>query len=136
MNAAMTARWEPRLATIGFGLLLLPVLFVLHNTLTYNAGLGYPLQAAIESTFPTSLFDAISPALILGGPLLAVALKSAILLRITLKRDGDDLLSTIRLRRSPWNIAVVAAAGLLVATVTAYLIGENWACLTGAQAVC
>ena len=136
MNAAMTAKWEPRLATIGFGLLLLPVLFVLHNTLTYDVGLGYPLQAAIETAFSTSLFDAISTVVILGGPLLAVALNSAILLRITLKRDRDDLVSTIRLRRSPWNLAVVAAAGLLLATVTAYLIFENWSCLTGAQAAC
>ena len=136
MDAATTAKGEPRLAAIGFGLLLLPVLFVLHNTLTASVGLGYPLQSAIDSTFSTGLFDTIAPVLILGGPLLAVALNSAAIVRITLKRDGHDLVSTIRLRRSPWNIAVVAAAGLLLATITAYLIGENWQCLTGAQSVC
>ena len=127
---------ELPLAAAGFALLLLPLLFVLHMTLTYNVGFAYPLQHTIDSVLAANLVDGISPLLVLGGPLLAAALNTAAVLRVSVRTEEEHVVCTASIHRSPWNLAVLAVTGLLLATVITYLAGENLSCLTGAQSAC
>ena len=130
------SRLDRELAYLGFALLALPLLFVLHMTATYNAGLSYPLHSMVDGAFSSGAFGLVSVLLLLGAPLLAAGINIVAVLRVRFAREHGELVSTIRLRPSGWNLTVIAATGVLYVTVTLYLLAENWSCLTGAQASC
>jgi hypothetical protein len=127
---------DRELAYLGFGLLALPLLFVLHMTATYNAGLSYPLQSMLDGAFSSRAFEFVGTLLLLGAPLVAVSVNVLAVLRVRFAREHGELVSTVRLRPSGWNLAVIAAAGALYGTFVLYLLAENWSCITGAQVSC
>ena len=129
-------RLDRELAVLGFGLLALPLLFVLHMTATYNAGLVYPLQSPIDAAFSSTPFELAGTLLLLGAPMLAAGANLLAVVRVRITRERGDLVSTLRIRPSPWNLSVIATTAALYATFTLYLLAENWACVTGAQASC
>ncbi|MCH7698865.1 MAG: hypothetical protein IH865_08010 [Chloroflexi bacterium] len=130
------SRLDRELAYIGFALLALPLLFVLHMTATYNVGLAYPLQSLVDAGFSSRPFELAGVLLLLGAPLLAAGVNLLALLRVRFDRKDGELVSTIRLRPNAWNLTVVAATAALYATLMLYLLTENWSCLTGVQAFC
>lgn len=130
------SRLDRELAYLGFALLALPLLFVLHMTATYNAGLSYPLQSMVDGAFSSGAFGLVGALLLLGAPLLAAGVNIVAVLRVRFSREHGELVSTVRLRPSGWNLSVIVATGVLYGTITLYLLAENWSCLTGAQASC
>ena len=84
------SRLDRELAYIGFALLALPLLFVLHMTATYNVGLAYPLQSLVDAGFSSRPFELAGVLLLLGAPLLAAGVNLLAVLRVRFDRkDGD-----------------------------------------------
>lgn len=70
----------------------------------------------------------IHPVLVMGGMVLAVALNSMSVLRIRIGQDEGTLVGTIsiRVRGTAMNLAALMLGCLLLATITAYLLVENF----------
>ena len=130
------SRLDRELAYIGFGLLALPLLFVLHMTATYNIGLVYPLQSVVDAGFSSRPFELVGLLLLLGAPLVAAGVNLLAVLRVRFAREHGELVSTVRLRPSAWNLTVIAATSALYGTFVLYLLAENWSCIMGVQGSC
>ncbi len=116
------------LAVIGFALMLAPSLFVAGNILEYELGLVgvlAPLDALLADPARKELFDLASPFVFLGGLLGAVVINLYPVMRLDLSRHEGTFVGTISVRNRPWNLAVVAAGGLILLMMFAYLAVEN-----------
>ena len=112
---------------IGFVLLLPALLFVSASVLKYELGVAFLYDNLGFLSNPQSLplYNTISPALFLGGPLLAAALNIGAIMRLTTHKDGDFIVCTIKVKAELLNIAIAATSSLLLVTLIGYLIVEN-----------
>ena len=127
-------------AALGFGLLLLPTMFLLLVLLKYGLGIGLPFDAVDDFMMANSarsyLFNTVLPLFFVGSLLLAGLLNTLAILHISLSRQQEHFVGTVRLRLSPWNFTVLVVVGLALAIFTLYGIAENWRCWVGVQGTC
>ncbi len=112
---------------IGFVLLLPALLFVSASVLKYEVGVAFLYDNLGFFANPQSLplYNTLSPALFLGGPLLAAALNIGAIMRLTIHKHGDSIVGTIDVKTRLLNIAIVATSSLLLMILIGYLIVEN-----------
>jgi hypothetical protein len=125
-EAVMQSR---RLAVIGFVLLLAPLYFVWASLLKYGLGVGFlfdPLEAVLSVAGRREVFNLVSPVVFLGGLCLALALNIYAVMRFDVSREDGTIVSTVRVTPGLWNIVVVAASALLLATLLGYAFLENF----------
>ena len=112
---------------IGFVLLLPALLFVSASVLKYELGVAFLYDNLGFLSNPQSLplYNTISPAVFLGGPLLAAALNIGAIMRLTTHKDSDSIVCTINVKAKLLNIAIAATSSLLLVTLIGHLIVEN-----------
>lgn len=118
-----------RLAVIGIVLLLAPLYFVSASLLKYGLGVGFlfdPLEAVLTVAGRREVFNLVSPVVFLGGLCLALALNIYAVMRFDVSREDGTIVSTVRVTPGLWNIVVVAASALLLATLLGYAFLENF----------
>jgi hypothetical protein len=118
-----------KLAGLGFALLLAPLFFVTASLLKYGLGIGFlfdPLEDFLSEPGRRQVFNLISPIAFLGGLGLAVAANLYAVLRLSVGREDDALVSTIRLEVKFANIAVVLVSLALLVTLVGYAFLENF----------
>jgi hypothetical protein len=100
-----------RVAVTGFALLLPAVVLVSSGLLGLE-----PAGALVH------------PVLVMGGLLLALALNAVLLFRIRLGQEEGALVGSLslRLRGTRLNLTALSLGCLLLATITAYLLVENF----------
>ncbi len=107
------------IATVGFALLFTPALFVTASVLKYLVGVGF-LYDALAGVFSTRAFDRLSPAVLVGGSLLALALNVYAVADLSyVDRAG--------VKRRVANLFVIAVSALLLTVLLGYLFIENMA---------
>jgi transcriptional regulator with XRE-family HTH domain len=111
------------------GLLALPcITFVAVNLLKYGAGIAAPydlLASAGARLGLVTAFDWAAPFLLLGGPLAAVLINLAALIRPRIRWEGrGGALTAINFRFDPANLFIVLAAGASAKILAAYLVSE------------
>jgi hypothetical protein len=121
---------ERNSALVGFVLLLAPAYFVVASALKYGLGVGLafsPLEALVSDPRGLAVFNAVSPFVFLGGLVGALALNAYSALRLSVRREAGALvIDAVRLRSGLWNLAVIGASLLLLATLAGYLFLENF----------
>ena len=125
-EAVMQSR---RLAVIGFVLLLAPLYFVSASLLKYGLGVGFlfdPLETVLSVAGRREVFNLVSPVVFLGGLCVALALNIYAVMRFDVSREDGTIVSTVRVTPGLWNIVVVAASALLLATLLGYAFLENF----------
>ena len=118
-----------RLAVIGFVLLLAPLYFVSASLMMYGLGVGYlfdPLETVLSVAGRREVFNLVSPVVFLGGLCVALALNIYAVMRFDVSREDGTIVSTVRVTPGLWNIVVVAASALLLATLLDYAFLENF----------
>ncbi len=112
---------------IGFVLLLPALLFVSASVLKYELGVAFLYDKLGFFSNPQSLplYNTISPALFLGGPLLAAALNIGAIVHLTIHKHGDSIIGTVNVKTRLLNIVIAATSSLLLVTLIGYLIVEN-----------
>jgi hypothetical protein len=123
---------------LGLALLAYSGFFVIFNVLKYNLGLPLPFDpfsGLSGSTNPTLWHIALN-ALVLFGPIVALALflLPSVTLRVDLK--SDQLLTVSLLKSGRLTLILIAACLGLLAVFFLYLLGENLPCLIGQQLIC
>jgi hypothetical protein len=116
------------LAAVGFVFMLAPLFFVTAVILKYGLGTGIlfdPLEVLLADPEMLHWFNLVSPVVFLGGLVLALALNAYAVLRFSVGREGDAVVSTIRLKRTLANIAVAAISFSLLVTLVGYVVLEN-----------
>lgn len=136
---------DPRLARISAAvgaLLIVPAfLFVVANLLKYNFGNATLYDGFFATMFDLSLWrstrmEALANGVIVGGPLLALALTALVCIRVDLRRESGAVAATVAVRLTKGHIAVAVVSVLLLATMAAYLLLENLPCLVGGRVEC
>ena len=120
----------PKRASAWGGLLALPLLvFVAVNLLKFGAGIAAPydsLAAVGDRLGLVSLFDRLSPLLFLGGGVTAVLLTAAAQVRARTESEaGAVLVAAVGLRLDARSLAALLLALAALASLAAYLVGEN-----------
>jgi hypothetical protein len=121
---------DHKLAGIGFAFLLAPLFFVSTSLLKYGLGIGIlfdPLEAFLSDSERLRVFNLVSPVVFLGGLGLALALNAYAVFRLNVNKENGTVVSTVRLKISFWNIAVISASSLLLVTLVGYAFLENFA---------
>jgi len=107
------------LALVGAVLALPTFLFVSANLLNE---VGAPfLYNALDGMI--KVID--SPIVILGGLFGAVALNLWPILRVSVRREPEAVVGTVRLRPQALNLAVLATSAVHLAVIMVYLVGET-----------
>jgi transcriptional regulator with XRE-family HTH domain len=125
-----TARTRHSRATITaiIALILPALLFAAANLLKFAAGWAGPFEmfAAIGERMPILARVALSPVLILGGPVVALAVTAPRLLRLRIEKHGRLLAFTAIEVETAWPlIALLMTAGALLALLLGYVFVEN-----------
>ena len=117
------------LAAPTLGLLLVaPVaLFLAASLLKYALGFSSLYDGIGFLADPQRLpwYDQISPLVFLGGPLAAVGLSLGTILRLDIRREAGQVITTVRLTPRPLNLTVATASVALLVVLAGYLIAEN-----------
>jgi hypothetical protein len=119
------------------GLLVLPaVLFVVANVLKH--GLGFPALADALGPLaePRGVAEAVVSAAVLLGPVLAMAVVLAPIVRLRTARSMGALEATVSLRVRRANLMVAGLAFAVLAVLGAYLLAENARCWFGSSVAC
>ena len=82
------------------------------------------------------LFNLVSPVVIFGGLGLAFALQIWPAVRFSLRKEGDEWVSQLRVKADSAGIIIVGIAAALGLILLAYLLGENWQCLIALKVSC
>jgi hypothetical protein len=119
-----------RLAAPTLGLVFLGplALFIAASVLKYAVGLPSLYDGLGFFADPQRLpwYDQISPVLFLGGPLAAIALSLGTILRLDLRRETGQVITTVTLTPRLFNLAVAIGGVALLAVLGCYLIAENF----------
>ncbi len=105
------------LAAVGFALLFPPALFVTASVLRYVLGVGF-LYDALADVFSTRVFDRLSPALLLGGSLLALVLNVYAVADLSYGNRAG-------VKRRLANLIVIAGSGLLLTVLIGNMFQGN-----------
>ncbi len=112
---------------IGLALVAVPSLFLFGILLNYGFGLEVRpfrlLEAWIAALDDAPWIGFLSPAIIAGGPLLALAVNLLAILHVQHDARARELLVTVKLR--PWNLLIIVICTAILAVLFTYLISEN-----------
>jgi hypothetical protein len=111
-------------AAVGMALLFTPGLFVTASVLKYVLGVGF-LYDALAGIFSSRAFDRASPALLLGGLAIALALNVYAVADLSLRRGQNAGTGRVRVARRVANLIVIAGSALLLTVLLGYLLVEN-----------
>jgi hypothetical protein len=120
---------DRRLAVVGFVLLLAPLYFVSASLLKYGLGIGFlfdPLEAFLSVDGRRVIFNLISPFVFLGGLCLGLGLNTFAVARVSVRREDQMIVSTVRFKLKLSNILVATMSILLLATLLGYAFLENF----------
>lgn len=67
-----------------------------------------------------------SPIILLGGLLGAAALNLRAVARLSLRKEGDELVGIVAVRTRPWNLIILGLSGFLLAGLLGYAFLENF----------
>ena len=122
---SISHKWAFLLGT----LLTLPVVFVISaSLLKYGLHINQPFDGAQPLLEKWGIKESIGfniNAVILFGPLLAIALNAFSLVHFKIKQTEGYYEFWINIKRNWWNIALVIIAGVMLAALFVYMIGEN-----------
>ena len=121
---------RPGRAALAGLLLALPAMtFVTVNLLKYGAGIAGPYDQVAGAGTALGLdgaFEALSPLILMGGPVAAASIALLALVRPQGElRGGAVTLTGVELRFHPAAAAILLAAAATVAILLAYLAGET-----------
>ncbi|HEY3012537.1 MAG TPA: hypothetical protein VGJ36_07315 [Gemmatimonadales bacterium] len=114
-------------AAVGL-LLLIPVaLYVSASLLKYAAGIPtlYDGLGFFADPQQLSWYARLSPILFLGGPLAAAALSLGAMVKLDLRRENDQVITTITFTPRLLNVAVAVMSMVLLAVLAGYLLAES-----------
>src|SRR5437660_4982473 len=115
-----------RSSWIGILLVTLPCLFILGVILQYGFRISIPLFSALEekmADIDRSFFRFVPPLLLVGGPLIALALNLLAILHFYIDRVRWELQVTVKFRII--NLLIIVICLLLLATIFMYVVAEN-----------
>ena len=112
-------------AAVGMALLFTPALFVTASMLKYQLGVGF-LYDALAGIFSSRAFDRASPALLLGGLVMALALNVYAVADLSVRREQDAYAGRVRVARRVAHLIVIAGSALLLTVLLGYLVVENF----------
>jgi hypothetical protein len=119
--------------------LLAPSLLLLGSALLSH-GLGAPSgvsgERALAEWNQNGLFASLSPAVLLGGALLALAMNAVAMLQIEATVESGALVGSARFSPQFANAAVILMSLVVLTTLLSYALAENWACMSGGAPVC
>src|SRR5207248_7247113 len=96
-----------------------------------------PLYLAFERVFSQAAgLSLLAQALVVAGPVLAIALAALPIVRVRVQRADGTLVGTVALRLSGLNLIVLALGVLAFALIALYAIGENAPCILGYSLSC
>lgn len=123
---------------LGLVLLAYSGFFVIYNVLKYNLGLPLPFDpfSGLNASAGASLWPLFWNALIVFGPIAALALFLLPSVRLRIDLKGDQLLTVSIIKSGRRTLILSAACIGLLAVFFLYLVGENLACLIGQQVIC
>jgi hypothetical protein len=129
-------RRDRLVAAAGILLLAPAALFVTANVLA--SGFGRPGLADTLGPFatPRGAAEVVVSAVVVLGPLAALALEVARLLRVDTGGQGGRVWVTLEVRTAWANVAVAVVAGAILAGLAGYLVTENADCWFGAALRC
>lgn len=67
----------------------------------------------------------VHPAVVLGGLALAILINLLSVLKLNVASEGDEIVSTISVKKSAWNLVPLLLGGMLAAVIFLYLVAEN-----------
>lgn len=126
-------------AMIGFVLVAPIVYFTSAAVLEHELGIGFlytPIAALSGNPASWRVFNAVSPIVFLGGPLLALLLNARRIVQLSAHTEAGSVTATVTILRKPWNLAAAGACLLMLLLLSAYLVGENWQCWVGLKMHC
>jgi hypothetical protein len=109
-------------------LLLLPVaLFTSASLLKYAAGVPVLYDGLGFLADPRQLpwYERASPFLFLGGPLAAAVLSLGAIVTLEVRRENDQVVTTVRITPRLFNVAVAVMSLVLLAILAGYIVAEN-----------
>ncbi|MEX2203030.1 MAG: hypothetical protein WD965_02965 [Actinomycetota bacterium] len=127
-------RWSTLLAA---ALALPAVAFVAANVLKY--GLGVDALSNVLGSFAEpgdGLVNLVVTALVLVGPVIAIAIALVPIVRMRLGRSDGTVEAAFSLRLEWSRVAVALVALAVLAILAGYLAAENAACRLGSARVC
>lgn len=120
----MTKPSANALAAVGTALLFTPALFVTASVLKYELGVGVPYDA-LAWIFSSRAFDRASPAVLLGGLVVALVLNVYAVADLSVRHDQRGFTGRVRVARRVANLLVIAASALVLTVLLGYLVVEN-----------
>ena len=117
-----------RSSWIGILLVTLPCLFIFGVILKYGFRVGIPLFSALEekmADIDRSFFRFVPPLLLVGGPLIALALNLLAILHFRVEPSRRELQVTVKLKII--NLLIIGICLLILATIFMYVVVENGA---------
>jgi len=115
-----------RSSWIGLFLVTVPCLFLFGVILKYGFRVGIPLLSAVEekmSEMDHTFFRFVPPLLLVGGPLVALALNLLAILHFQIDRVHRELQVTVKLRII--NLFILGICLLILAMIFMYAVAEN-----------
>jgi hypothetical protein len=127
-------RWPTVLAA---ALVLPAVAFVGANVLKHELSVNAPSNVLGPFAEPGGgAMNVVVTALVLVGPVLAVAIAIAPIIRLRLGRSDGAVEATVSLRLEWARVAIALVALTVLALLAGYLAAENAACWLGAARAC
>ena len=117
-----------RSSWIGILLVSLPCLFIFGVILKYGFGVGSHLFSALEeqmAAIDRSFFRFVPPLLLVGGPLIALALNLLAILHFHVEPSRRELQVMVKLKII--NLLIIGICLLILTTVFMYVVAENGA---------
>src|SRR6266851_3468819 len=116
-----------RSSWIGILLVTLPCLFLFGVILKYGFGVGSLFSALEEkmADIDRSFFRFVPPLLLVGGPLIALALNLLAILHFHVEPSRRELQVTVKLKII--NLLIIGICLLILGTIFMYLVAENGA---------
>jgi hypothetical protein len=112
---------------LGVALVAIPAVFLLGVILRYGFGLNVPGFDALENVISvvehTPAIQFLSPVILAGGPLLALALNILAILHVFHDHSRRELVLTIKLR--PLNLSVITVALGIIAMLFVHIVSES-----------
>ena len=122
--ALVDARLSSR---VGVLLVAIPVLFLGGVVFRYGFGITIPGFSALENTISVvehaGLFSVLSPLVLAGGPLVALALNLLAILHVERDRSQGELHIMVKLR--PFNLLLIAVSIAILGMLFVHIVGER-----------
>jgi hypothetical protein len=115
-----------RSSWIGVVLITLPCLFMFGVILKYGFRIDIPLFSALEENMAAvdrTVFRFIPPLILVGGPLVGLALNLLAVTHFQFDHQQRELQVTVKLK--PVNLAIIGVCLFILAMICMYVVVEN-----------